>query len=1804
MNVTTCRARRAVVSVVVSAAVAVAWLGAGPVPRASAVGEAANRFGVFVPASAFSGRYATLIVTAVSDNTTVTITDAPDDGDSDDTVTGLALGAGQSHIVTIRNGAVNDDLGGKQDGDFFMVESDRPVLVVNLTVNTDWEHAFVPADNHRMTGTSFYLYRPVGFANAHFYDCLLNAFAYNDNTEVRVIDITSGSGVISGTTRVAGDALGAVVLSSVLNAGQDLLEVKQKRARLFEGRTYHIVSSDDIAVQFGSLCKGRSGSRDGGAYVPGKSGYSADRVFYFTLPFEQRTERELRIVSYDQAANVTVRGWNTDSARWDPITSIALDRFDHAELVGAALGTYAATTAAYYFFEVTSNATVSVFETNWLETGSYGTSDIATFISSKDGTGAGTYFQAYLGPPASHPYTSTKLSHLIVSAHLTATVEVADADSYGEYVELYNNTPQVLDLGGWTLTNGRGQAALIPPGTLIRPGDVLLLEYHARATSAPAGFVYGADYPGFRLANGGETIVLRRPDTSLADSLVYTATGWGAHGIYRSLERRDPNRPFTAANAADGAWYTPAGSTNLGDYYGSPGAHTGQPGLLTGTVVINEIMAGRIFSRFTVRPSNYADFSLNSAEWEGLHNGEKPQFTSSPPERPENPYLIVQSDAPVSVMNANWNDNWMTYATGVLRPDPEVNLLADRAQYRPGDPIRLLALGTNYYGDLRNPVTTIDLPPGFLYAPGNYATSPQLAGVTPSQTQRSAGAWRLTWSLTGTLAAGVANRQRIDITGTVAPTIAYGSLLQMVATLRGADAAGQLYASQDTAVANISANQPLTVASPVLVNEVMAAPGCAGNEWIELVNRGTSDLPIGGYELANADGLLYRFPAGLPDLRGNSYLVVYLSDGQDVTATQPMRLYAGAGLSGALRDEEDQAALFNGSLRIPLAMLDFMRWDTDTLVSRPGDLSLAVDTKHWLSAADRVEPAPAGRSLSRRVEGAVIIDTHSSADWVAGTPTPGQLNNPALPMPVPSQITRLAAMPLLGQEGAIRLTWTNPITNFDEVQIVRALSGYPARLGDGTIVYAGAGDAFTDIVTASVDLQAAAQALTALGAAQSAPLVYYAAFTFKSGAIACATADAQTRAIPPHRVMLSFEDQKGSAWSDWDTNDLVVAQDTAVQLDRDGVRRVEALFKAQARGAAYDHTLYWSVPIAGAAEVRIERYDRAGAPAVAEASSASGAVTAAVFTSTHEALPSNPGGFTANTMSGTVKVEGLAARVTITLAEPGLNPVEAFGAPPYDPWLYVHDTRAAIHLVQAGSIGNSQMVANPASPLHQRDLPLALSFNRFWQWPLEEHPIWNAYPRYSRFITSAGQLDADWFLHPDPTQLWATYSRTTPYAGWPAGPQRVVEGSLLAGWPQTMSGAIFASPVMADVDGDGTVELIGAAQTGEVTVWDAGGQVRWTRQVGQVLRSSPSVGDVDGDGAADIVIGSGDGKLYAWHGDGSLLAGFPIPVDTSIKSSIALANLDADAALEMAFQAGDAKVHLFNGNGTPLPGWPVSTGGATEAFGNLVLVSTPAIGDVDGDGQADIVVGATDRRVHALRLDGTPLSWLWPRPTGDWVYGSPVIVDLDEDGAREVVAASGDGYLYVWAGNGLPKPGFPARLGGGAVSSPAVFDLDGDGDLEIVVATVAGQVVAVHHTGQAVEGWPREAGATVYSSPAAADIDSDGYPEVLIGSHDGWVRAWNRAGAPVAGWPKQTGDWVVSTPALGDLDGDGRMDVAVGSFDGRMYVWPQDGAAHSTAVAWGAFRLDARQNAVVAAAGPLKPPPAARAWFLPLVSHR
>ena len=393
------------------------------------------------------------------------------------------------------------------------------------------------------------------------------------------------------------------------------------------------------------------------------------------------------------------------------------------------------------------------------------------------------------------------------------------------------------------------------------------------------------------------------------------------------------------------------------------------------------------------------------------------------------------------------------------------------------------------------------------------------------------------------------------------------------------------------------------------------------------------------------------------------------------------------------------------------------------------------------------------------------------------------------------------------------------------------------------------------------------------------------------------------------------------------------------------------------------------------------------------------------------------------------------------------------------------------------------------------------------------------------------------------------------------------------GWPQQTGRGVTSSPALADLDGDGDLEIIVGSDDAKVYAWHHTGTLveGWPQKTNGAVRSSPALADLDGDGDLEIIVGSDDAKVYAWHHTGTLVEGWPRLTYDEVSASPAIGDIDGNGDLEIIVGSEDNRVWAWHHNGIEVVGWPQV--GSFVPAEDLIIISSPALADLDGDGDLEIIVGSNDAKVYAWHHTGTLVEG-WPRLTYHKVSASPALGDLDGDGDLEIIVGSDDENVWAWHHTGTLVGGWPQKTNGAVRSSPALADLDGDGNLEVIVGSDDGNVYAWHHTGTLVEGWPRPKVGETSSSPAIGDLDGDGNLEIIVGSNQYYVWAWHHNGTILEGWPRPTEGDVWSSPALEDLDGDNTIEIVIGSDNGKVYVWTINGRSpfDVTKFPWGMFR--------------------------------
>ena len=416
--------------------------------------------------------------------------------------------------------------------------------------------------------------------------------------------------------------------------------------------------------------------------------------------------------------------------------------------------------------------------------------------------------------------------------------------------------------------------------------------------------------------------------------------------------------------------------------------------------------------------------------------------------------------------------------------------------------------------------------------------------------------------------------------------------------------------------------------------------------------------------------------------------------------------------------------------------------------------------------------------------------------------------------------------------------------------------------------------------------------------------------------------------------------------------------------------------------------------------------------------------------------------------------------------------------------------------------------------------------------------------------------------------------------------------SAIVGWPAPLGGPTSASVCFADLNGDGRFEVIAGADQLYVfrpdgTDWIDGDLSPASIGVFATqlhnIASTPAAADLNLDGVPEIIAASWNDSLVAvYRSNGTMLPGWPKKGSAPFWSSPAVGDLDGDGALDVVVGSNASRLYAWRANGTEIRDGdsnPATDGVYFVPSGTVI--SSPAIADVNVDGRREVVFGTSASRVYVLR-DGVPLPG-WPFLATGLMSSSPAIGDIVPGSpGLEIAMACGNDSVYVLTAGGQRAPGWPRPLeltpGNGRVPSAILAPLRkhlGNPALDVIVCGADGRLRAFDAAGNVLAGWGSLAlGAPTEATPAAADLDGDGSIEVLIGAEDRRLHAFHADGSPVSGFPIEIGAEVRSTPAIWDVDGDGASDMVLAGWDGKVHAWRYPGSFSSAGMAWPMFRHD------------------------------
>jgi len=413
-----------------------------------------------------------------------------------------------------------------------------------------------------------------------------------------------------------------------------------------------------------------------------------------------------------------------------------------------------------------------------------------------------------------------------------------------------------------------------------------------------------------------------------------------------------------------------------------------------------------------------------------------------------------------------------------------------------------------------------------------------------------------------------------------------------------------------------------------------------------------------------------------------------------------------------------------------------------------------------------------------------------------------------------------------------------------------------------------------------------------------------------------------------------------------------------------------------------------------------------------------------------------------------------------------------------------------------------------------------------------------------------------------------------------------------------------------------------------------------------------AIADLSGDGDLEIITAHSGGYVSVYNQAGYFEPGWPLQPTENELRGLSLYDLDQDGDLEVAVTGavyGPTNIWVYEHTGELRPGWPQLSNDSGYAYG--VFNDNAALGDLDGDGDGEIVLPSDVHCVCAYEANGAQIpvhsmyggkGWgkvgVWEsleielrgwgtctngdaraeRYRPNFAHTPALIADVNADGVNEAIVIGNvydciSGYpsryngVYIFNADrsrfnadGYDWRSVPVDTGAplsedyGVIENnqpnPAAADLDGDGNLEILYSSYDGRMHVFWLDKTEHGSWPysvynpSEGFYRFASEPTVADLDDNGLAEVIFTSwtqkgsgQTGKLHILDYLGNPLqetplpGAWDGSSWNGGLPAPTLANIDGDPDLEVVVNTAHTGLVAYDLPGTSQAR-ILWGTGR--------------------------------
>ncbi|MDA0875207.1 MAG: VCBS repeat-containing protein [Bacteroidetes bacterium] len=324
-------------------------------------------------------------------------------------------------------------------------------------------------------------------------------------------------------------------------------------------------------------------------------------------------------------------------------------------------------------------------------------------------------------------------------------------------------------------------------------------------------------------------------------------------------------------------------------------------------------------------------------------------------------------------------------------------------------------------------------------------------------------------------------------------------------------------------------------------------------------------------------------------------------------------------------------------------------------------------------------------------------------------------------------------------------------------------------------------------------------------------------------------------------------------------------------------------------------------------------------------------------------------------------------------------------------------------------------------------------------------------------------------------------------------------------WPMNdpVATSGYNAPVLLDEDGDGDLDMVfgvlGGAFNANATTRDnyylmrQDGNGNFTAETKRYLNDldagSESVikfWDMDDDGDMDMIVGNKiepsnqkTSLMFVFENTGSATAPSFRYKDTwdlisTYHQNPAIADLDADGDLDFLIGKWNKEMAYWRNDGS------ASDPSFTEVSSVYTALTrgqnaAPALADLDGDGDLDLVAGEASGSLNYWVNNGTSQAPQFELVSDTWLdidigrRSFPTFADIDADGDLDLIVGSELDGLYLYENTGTAQAAvFESRgmmdIDTQAIAAPEFVDIDGDGDLDLFIGGISGGILFYRNT--------------------------------------------------------------------------------------------------------------------------------------------